>query len=193
MEMNVHIELKLFFPRKVGRVGKKLIESLQDNIRDKNYFVLLQVIYNSQNYKITPTESESDNPEFCLESICIVFKWKHKCFSFTGKTNSMSSLNKGCSIWGRNISPLNSRWCQQRAYQSSVVVGDLLGPWNTSVPQLSLSSGPNSWEMSIKWAEWILKRAPAVWTFSGTIEKPPRAILELLLFSYQKSLVTLLL
>ena len=157
MEMNVHMELKLPPPPKVGRVGKKLIESLQDKIRDKHYFVLLPVTYNSQNYKITPTESESDNPELCLESICVVFKWKHKYFSFTGKTNNMSSLNKGCSIWGRNISPLNSRWYQQRAYQSSVVVGDLLGPWNKSVTQLSLSSGPNSWEMSVKWVEWILK------------------------------------
>ena len=39
----------------------------------------------------------------------------------------------------------------------------------------------------------ILKRAPAVWTSSGTIGKAPRAILKLLLFSYQKSLVTVLL
>ena len=140
---------------KAGAVGKKLIEPLQDKIIDKNYFVLLPVTYNSENYKTTPTESESDNPErFCLESSCIVFNWKHKYFPFPGKTNNMCSLNKGCSIWSRNISPPNSRWYQQKAYQSSTAVGNLLGPWNRDCASVvSMSSGPNSWEMFIKCVE----------------------------------------
>lgn len=160
---------KTFFPR----VGKEVswISTRQDKIIDKNYFTLLSVTYNSQNYKMLATESESDNlEEFPLESSYIVFNWKHKYFPYTGKTNNMCSWNKGCSIWRRNIS--NTRWYQQKAYLTWIAIGNLLVLWNRDYASVvSVSCVPNTWEMFIKCGQWMLNRVPAVWTSSRIIEK----------------------
>lgn len=85
---------------KVGRAGKKLIEFTGQNIRDKNYFVYYKLSAIHRIIKITPTESESDNPvSFALESIWLKFSNEAQMFFLSlERQNSMSSLNKD-DIW----------------------------------------------------------------------------------------------
>lgn len=160
-----------FFPKSGREVD--WTSTRQDKIIGKNYFCIAISCLQFTELQ-TPTESESDNPEELPQNLVAVFNGKHKYFPSTGQTNNMCSLNKGCSIWRRNISPSNSRWYQQKAYLSSIAVGNLLIPWNIDYALVvSVSSGLNTWEMFIKCVEWMLSGAPALWTFSRTIEKHP--------------------